>query len=1133
MQVFCIINNMLKILKIISFSFNLFICIKVFSQNSLEIRNISTKQGLSSPRVLSIYQDFKGFIWIGTEYGLNCFDGYEFKIFRPLPSEGRVLKGNAIYTITENKKNELLVGTEKGVCKYNRKTGKFYEISLKNNNGQEIHNKIISIIQDKDHNYWLGLQHMGLLYCDSNFKKFKLYKFENLKNWERINNLFLLKEKILVATDNNGVLIFNPLTEKFYDFFVPAKFFKDIDNYVSSIFKDSQENLWFLLRKGAYKLPYPYLNKSNQNNIYLKNIELTDIKEDQDGNIWFASKDSGIFKLTSNKIIQYYNRNENSKIISSNYIVKIFFDRDNNMWLGTFDKGIDFSPYIKKPVNYISTTFFNNTITLSKASVLSICEDNEGNLWIGTDGGGLNFFDRKNYKIEVFKHNPSNKNSICGNNITFVFKDNKGNIWAAAYLKGLSKYNRNKKNFTNYSLVKNPNYTNIFNNDIRYIYEDKKGNFWIATNGGGIFYFDPNKGEIIKNFTAPYSNNDSLLISNYCLGILSDPKDSLLFIYSYNGLSIFDRYNSKFTNYWENKDIENNISSSEVYTAFLKDNILYLGTSSGLNIFNIPRKLFTSYVQNRNLPTDIINMIISDSRGKLWMSSYDHIIYFDPLTMYKKFYFISHFIPIEQFNHGAGCLTSKGEIVFGGTNGLIFFHPDSFKNNNKPPEIVFTNFKIFNEIIQPDSINSPLKENIEIAKEIKLKYNKNVISITFSALNYVYPEYNQYAFKLENYDKQWNYCGNMRTAVYTKLPPGKYTFRVIASNNDGIWNFKGSSIKITVLPPFYMTWWFKIFIFFSILLTPLAFYTYRLNLLQIKNKELEKKVNERTKELKDKNEELIKQTAKLNRINKLLKIKQEYIKEQSKILKLQKEQLEEANISKDKLFSIIAHDLKNPFSNVIGLSQVLESDYDELSEDERKLFLKNIRISTQNIFYLLENLLYWSRAQQKKITPHVTCFLIKELIEENINLFELSAKDKAINIEFISPNYEIYINSDYQLINSIIRNLLSNAIKFTPSGGNVKIILEDYSKVIKILISDTGKGLKKEEIDKLISGNHHTPTYGTNNEIGVGLGLNICKEFIKILKGELNAYPNEDKGVTFYFIIPKNINNNNYHNDKI
>jgi len=1120
---------MLKLFKIVFLFFyiNLIFSTNIFSQNPLEIKNISTHMGLSSPRILSIYQDFKGFIWIGTEYGLNCFDGYEFKIFRPIPSEGQVLKGNAIYSIFENNRKELIVGTEKGVCIYNRKTGKFYEISLKDNSGNEIHNKIVSIIQDNDKSYWLGLQHMGILHCDSTFKKFKLYKYEHQENWERINNILLFNKKILVATDNNGVLLFNPLTEKFYNFFKPENLMKNHDNYVSYIYKDSKQNLWFLLRKGAYKLNYPYLNNKDIMNLFFKNSELTDVKEDKYGNLWFASKDSGIYKLyPDGKIINYCNKNN---IITTNYIVKIFFDKDNNMWLGTFDKGIDFSPFIKKPIQYIGQTS-NNNLTLSKPSVLSVCEDDDGNLWIGTDGGGLNFYDRKKNKIEVFKNNPYDKNSICGNNIVFVFKDSKGNIWASAYLKGLSKFNKNKRNFVNYSLIQPPNYINIFNNDIRFIYEDKDGLFWIATNGGGVFYFDPHNGKIIKNLTAPYSNNDSLLISNYCLGILSDKNDSLLFIFSYNGLSIYNRYTSKFTNYWENKNTENNISSSEIYTMFLKDNnFLYLGTSSGLNIFNMSTGIFSSYIQNRHLPRDIINTIIPDLKNKLWMSSYDYIIYFEPFTMYKKEYKISDIVPIEQFNPGSGCRTSAGEIIFGGTNGLIIFHPDSFKKNTKPPEVVFTNFKIFNKTIFPDSINSPLKENIEIAKEIKLNYSNTMISITFAALNYIYPEYNQYAFKLENFDKQWNYCGNNRTAVYTNLPPGKYIFKVIASNNDGIWNFKGASINITVLPPFYMTWWFKILVLLTIILIPFALYSYRLHLLKIKNKELEEKISERTKEIKEKNEELLKQTIKLNRINKLLKIKQDYIKEQSKILKLQKEQLEEANNSKDKLFSIIAHDLKNPFSSIIGLTQVLEEDYDELSEDDRKLFLKNIRIATQNIFYLLDNLLYWSRAQLKKIIPNFTKFCLNDLIDENINLFDLSAQDKSINIEFEYPQQKVIINSDRQLLNSIIRNLLSNAIKFTPQNGHIKIVLKDYDNNIKMSIKDSGKGLSKEEINKLLFGNHYyKSSFGTNNEIGSGLGLAICKEFIKILKGELNAYPNEDKGVTFYIILPKNNSVNNY-----
>lgn len=470
---------------------------------------------------------------------------------------------------------------------------------------------------------------------------------------------------------------------------------------------------------------------------------------------------------------------------------------------------------------------------------------------------------------------------------------------------------------------------------------------------------------------------------------------------------------------------------------------------------------------------------------------------------------------------------AKGKLYFGGINGFNAFFPDSIYDNLFIPKVVFTDFLISNKPVEINASNSPLKKHISLTEKIILGHSVSVITLKYAALNYILPKKNQYAYKLEGFEEDWNYVGNKREATFTSLEPGTYTFRVKASNNDGYWNETGTSIQIIILPPWWQKWWFRFLVGFSVAGILVGFYFWRVNQLKRQREELQRKVIQRTNEIEKKNVILKKQTVELSEINVLLEERQEQVEEQTEELKAQAEDLLDANISlttlnatKDKFFSIIAHDLKNPFNSILGFCEVLFNRYEVYDDNKRKHLIGIIFQSAQNIFKLLENLLQWARSQTGSIKFIPEEFEIEEMISNNLILMENQMNEKQISSEKdIPPGVKVF--ADKNMINTVIRNMISNAIKFS-EGGEITIRLKEDNRTTTIFISDTGLGMRPEEAKSLFEIGTTKSSEGTRGEPGTGLGLIICKDFIEKHGGKIGVDSELGKGSTFYFSLPKN-----------
>ncbi len=491
----------------------------------------------------------------------------------------------------------------------------------------------------------------------------------------------------------------------------------------------------------------------------------------------------------------------------------------------------------------------------------------------------------------------------------------------------------------------------------------------------------------------------------------------------------------------------------------------------------------------------------------------------NPFTLETMNFYKDDGLFSDEFNRGSAYKNDINGLFFGSIKGVNIFNPDELKINRQIPHVVLSNFKLFYDDVLEYSPGSVLKKHISQSDTIVLKYKQNIITFEFTALNMIQPEKNQYAYMMEGFDSKWNKAGTKREATYTNLNPGKYTFRVKASNNDGIWNETGTSIFIRVKPPWYRTWLFYIITAFSVLGLFTLFFFVRTAQLRKQKDLLARKVKERTRELSEKNEELKAQAEDLNNTNALMEERQQLIEEQSQMLEEANDELKKLNTSKDKFFSIIAHDLRGPFQNILGFSEILAESFENMDDMQKKEIAYNINISSKKVFNLLENLLKWAASQTKNISFKPKILNIEDIINESIHILSDVAKHKKIEIRYKkSVVHQVF--ADKEMVKTVIRNLLGNALKFTLSGGLVEIDVTETNHQACISVKDDGIGMDKKYLKNLFSIENMVSRPGTEDEKGSGLGLVLCKEFVEKNGGNLTVDSSKGKGSRFSFTLP-------------
>ena len=761
LKVFKNVNCYLLVIIAVQFS-------NVYAQQNIRFKHITVEDGLSQNAVTCILQDSKGFMWFGTQDGLNRYDGYNFKIFKNIPDDPQSLTNNFIFSIYEDFSNNLFIETQGGTYQqYDPLSESFKEISIGSIDFSSTKfNSVGAIYRDKADIVWRGglSKEIGLI--KDNVKSGSTIEYKN-----------------------------DPSNPKSLS-----------NNKVYSVYRDRSGNLWIGTYNGLDRLDensgefIHYKNEPENGNSLPSNWVWT-IFEDNSGKLWIGTVSGGLslFNPNTNSFTNYSNDPSKPSSLSDNFIFSIYEDRSSNIWIGTNSGGINtFNPSHNSFEHYANIPSNNNS--LSGNNVLSMFVDNTGKCWIGTRNDGLNLYDRSKNKFTRFKHDPKNPNSIVGNSIQLIYEDHMDLLWFGTFSDGLDQYNPSTGLFKHYQHNSNDSLS-ISDNRVYSLFEDKKNILWIGTYGGGLNRFQ-RSSSTFKHYRHNELDSTSLSADNVW-AILED-KENTFYIGTFGGgLNIFDRETEIFTHFKNNASDPESISDNNIVCLFEDSKgKIWIGTTKGLNLLNKDKHTFKNYREKDGLSNDIVFGIIEDDEGHLWISTNKGLSKFNPATETFRNYYLEDGLQSNEFNQNAYTKDSNtGELFFGGVNGFNIINPKKIKSNSYIPPIAFTEFIRYNT--DDDQGKPILEKGISEMEHITLSHKDNIVTFEFSAFSFYNNFMNQYKYKLEGFNKNWIQLRNDHKVTFTNLSPGNYVLKVIGSNNDDVWNNEGTSLSINVQPP----WW--------------------------------------------------------------------------------------------------------------------------------------------------------------------------------------------------------------------------------------------------------------------------------------------------------------------------------------
>jgi ligand-binding sensor domain-containing protein/signal transduction histidine kinase len=1078
---------MKRFITILFFSF-LFL-INGYSQQYI-FTNYSINNGLSQSVVNCVFQDSKGYVWIGTQNGLNRFNGETFDVYSYNPVDSNSISNNWIYSIAEDAGGNLWVGTKGGLNKYLAKQNKFQRIAYQSGFVYDVTRYCYDLICLQNGNILINTPPVVSIYNPENeiFTHFQSnLEYDGAVKDVKIPIIEDVDGKIWIGS-TTGLTLFSLQTNEFsYLPFINKSGYIIDDVNITALFKDKKENLWVGTTIGLFNYN-SVLNRFEESQFELgspekftfENTCIRTILEDKNGNLMIGTEGRGLFVISQylhNPIIQNYT-NENSEI-GHDIVQSLIIDQSENLWIGTL-QGISKTDLKKKKFNLYRNSNSPNSLNLLGNVIASLYKNDDGILWVGNWGQGLNLVTRKTNEVEHFSTQQTGNHKITNDFVHVIFKDSDGHIWLGTR-NGIIIYDKPGNKFVRWNeYFKNPELPTFNNVRIYMIIQDRNSNYWIGTQNG-LYKINQEKSDVEvfqKELDVEHQLSANLV---YCL--LED-SEGLIWIATVSGLDVYNPITKKTQHF---RKEENGLSDDFIISLCedSKGNI-WIGTATYLNVYNKIDSTFTYYSQEQGLPNNRIFEVLKDKNNDMWVATGKGLCKFDEKLNAFHTFTLEDGLQSLEFNLRAASLCADGEMLVGGMNGFNSFYPDSISGNPYIPNLVFTFF-----YIQKGADKEFI--NLEDSPEVVLHHNVYSFTIEFAALEFTNPQKNNYAYKMEGISDEWVNIGNRRFVPFFGLQHGEYIFKVKGSNNDGVWNDREICIRIVILPP----WWRSIYAYIMylvlIVLSVFAYIKMRERKLKYDKKLLEQKVFERTQQ----------------------------IEEQNQVIISKNQELSELNHTKDKLFSIIGHDLGNQFNIILGFLELLVSDFKKLDSGKVEIHLNNIYNSSKHAFNLLENLLTWARMQTNMIQYNPEVFDVQSKITESVGLFEGACAKKNIKIEVIHYQ-EIMVFADVNMFSTVFRNLVANAIKFSFENGNISISIKRREDFCEIAVSDCGVGISEENLRKIFRIDSKHKTVGTMGEKGTGLGLILCKEFVEKHGGKIEVKSTVGKGSEFSFTLPLN-----------
>lgn len=1067
-----------------------FLVNNLFSQNTFEnyqfrlVNKESSKSG-----IYTIAQDQFGIMWIGTNgAGLYKFDGVNYVSYEQNSNVTNSINSNLIYATYVDVRNRLWVGTDEGLCLYNRDLNSFESIDIQKKSKKETVISVKSIIEDNTGNLFLGTFNGGLLKLNIKTRTITSVKLDvpNPANY-LINSLVKDKNGTIYLGTNFGLKVLDQSKNQVKK--VTATNNNQIlSGNIVSMFLDSRQNIW--IGNGYKGLVRVNLNSKEAFSYPITTKRIMSILATDPKTILCATENDGLIIVNDQGVVQkkYINSKFNIRSLSSNSVWSLFLDKERRIWLGYYNKGLGVFDKINSKVNILES-LAGNSQSLQTNCVTGIAKDHAGQLWISMEGGGVDVYNPVN---KTFKHITRSDNSfysgLTNDNITKVFIDKKQNVWLSSWNEGVFLLKKGSRNFINYS-TKN---TGLASDNIMSITEDSRGVIWIGTFAKGLHYYTPSDGKFHHCNSRPFHTVMNLDIRN----VMVDSDDAV-WVGSTTGLykvttkdfvtfsvvSFRDKMSEKLKNHKSTHTI------NTLYEA--KNKEIWIGTDgAGLFSYNKKTDSLKWYINFKGLHEKSISSIVESNDGGIWLSGKKGITRLDLKNKTTFNYSIYDGLLGNDFNNNSVLKDEKGVLYFGSYEGLNYFNPTNLIKSKKQLPIYFTDLKLFNKSVGPLEKNSPLVKVISQTKKVILRHDQSVFTIDFIAVNYSYPARNEFAYYLEGFEDSWNYVGNKRSATYTNLAPGNYIFKVKAAEKNGVWNQRPLELKIEILPP----WWKTSFayLFYTLLLLAAIYFANQYYQNRFKQKQMIE--FEKTKAV----------------------------------------QIEKLNNKKLQFFTNISHEFRTPLTLILNpLGDIIKNYSSDLPAVVLNK-LQTIQKSSDRLSRLINELMDFNQLQFNKMTLQLQQIEVISFTREIVSYFDEEALSRGIQLEFESNKTALKDWIDPKMFEKIIFNVVSNAFKVTPDNGRISVKIAVNSELMsfplidggasypsfEVIVEDTGSGLDKKDIKKIFDRFYQVNNLNKAYYGSTGIGLEVVRGFVELHKGIIEVESELGVGTTFKLLFP-------------
>ena len=1052
----------------------------------INFTSLTSKEGLLSNTVNAILKDRYGLMWFATDDGLNKFDGTNFTVYRHIPGDSTSLRANEILALYEDSRG-LWIGTSGGaISLYDRKKDRFLQFPLAGDASGLVPNAVIrGICSDGQGKIWIAQFEAPYILdpVSGKLEKLELGYPAGTAPGISLECVFAdSRGRMWVGTDG-GLFLYQADTHTFRRFrHNPSQKGSLINDDVKVLAEDRSGQIWVGTTQGLCVMrpdegDFVAYRDMDADNKVLGEMAINAIVPDADGKLWIGTME-GLHVLDPKTMrVRKFLPDGDAHGLTSRAIKSIYIDREGIYWLGTYHGGID---KFDKNLNLFDIKLgdaFPNDGARSSV-VTSFAERRNGHVWVGTDGGGLYSFDRTTGEI---KRVPLWVDGRERNGLTVLALSlaRNGRLYIGTLESGLivmdTATGRCRHLTADRGGSGSPGGTTLSGNDVYSLLEDGRGRIWAGTNGQGVDVIENDR--VIARYTPSPGDKDVLMPVNGYIRALAEDRDGNIWIGTHGGgLAVLRPGDHHFTLY---NQLNSRLPFDKVH-ALLCDSRgrMWVGTyGGGLSVFDARDGSWTNYTEKDGLENTTIYQIVEDARGGIWVSTNTGLSCFTPETKTFRNFTSLNGLQNNNFVHGAGMRLSDGELLFGGLEGFNYFSPSQLTINRNMPAVILTDLQIANKSVQPGP-GSPIGDQISVADAIRLDYKQN-FALSFVALNYTLPKRNLYAYMLEGVDKDWN-IGAMNTARYTNLDPGRYVFRVKASNNDGLWSTEERSISIYLKPPLWRTVY--AYIFYVLAAGGLLFYSRHRGIARIRSKfQLERERAE------------VRRTQELDRM-------------------------------KLKFLTNLSHEFRTPIALIMGpVNELLSQPPDGGSKD--KLYM--IRRNARRLLNLVNQLLDFRKMEEQELrllpAPGELVSFVRDVVQ---SFSDLSGR-RHIRLDFTSPIPRLDALFDHDKIERILFNLLSNAFKFTLDEGSISVVLDagdgpDASgkRWVSIRVIDTGIGIPADKVDRIFDRFfQHVSGEGVLNQ-GTGIGLSIVKEFVRMHGGSVGVQSEPGRGSTFTVLVP-------------